>query len=267
MGVALEHISGSNGNNAGLTNLTMNTGDSLTIRAQTDLTKNIWMLTAWAMVEAAFIFEIHSPRIHDNVHGIRVRGPANNALNEWTLYIPTKMYTLDTLTVQLAGTSGAGSLSPMSMLIYYEDLPGIQARLTTIEDVKKRGVNLMAQEVVVTGAVTANYATAVALNANFDFTKANTDYAVLGFTVDINGGAICLRGADTGNLRVACPGINTLPHVTADWFMRLTKWSGLSCVPIINSNNKAGVLIDNLTTHGGGTFNIQVHLLELARAA
>lgn len=265
MGAALEHISGSNGNNAGLTSLTMATGDTLTIRAQTDLNKGIWMLSAWAMVEAAFIFEIHSPRIHDNVHGIRVRGPLNNAVPEWALNVPTRMYTLDTLTVQLAGTSGVGSISPMSMLIYYEDLPGIQARFTTPDDVKKRGVNLMAQEVVVTGAVSGSYSTAVALNANFDFTKANTDYALLGFTVDINGGAICLRGADTGNLRVAAPGINTLPHLTSQWFHRLSMWSGFNLIPVLNANNKAGILIDNVTTHTGGTFNVQVHLVELAR--
>ena len=266
MGAAIEHISGTNGNNAALTSLTMNTGDTLTIRAQTDLTKNIWLLAAWAMVEAAFIFEIHSPRMHDNVHGIRVRGPANNALPEWSLENPTKMYTLDTLTVQLAGTSGAGSLSPMSLLIYYEDLPGIASRLTTADDLQKRGVNVMAQEVVVTGAVTGNYAAAVALNANFDFTKANTDYALLGFAVDINGGAICLRGADTGNLRVAAPGINTLPQLIGEWFVRLTRRTGKPCVPVLNSNNKAGILIDNVTTHTGGTFNVQVILLELAKA-
>jgi hypothetical protein len=266
MGAALEHISGTIANNAALTSLTMNTGDSLTIRAVTDPTKNIWLLSSWAMVEAAGLAEIHSPRMHDNVHGIRFRVALNNALPVWSLYVPTKMYTLDTLTVQLAGTSGAGSISPMALLVYYEDLPGAAARLTTIEDVHKRGLNLMAQEVTVTGAVTGNYATAVALNANFDFTKANTDYALLGFTVDTNGGSICLRGVDTGNLRVACPGINTLPQVTGEWFHRLTNRTGLPCIPVLNSNNKGGILIDNVTTHTGGTFNVGVQLMELAKS-
>ncbi|TAL43315.1 MAG: hypothetical protein EPN91_06620, partial [Salinibacterium sp.] len=120
MGVAIEHISGSVGNVAVLTNLTLATGDTLTIRAQTDLSKSIWLLNAWAMITAAGFFEIHSPRMHDNVHGIRVRVPLNNALPEWALAYPTKLYTLDTLTVQLAGSSGVGSISPMSLLIYYE---------------------------------------------------------------------------------------------------------------------------------------------------
>jgi len=266
MGTALEHISGTIGNNATLTNLTMNTGDTLNIRAVADQTKRIWLLSAWAMVEAAFLFEIHSPRMHDNVHGIRVRGPLNNALPEWSLNASTVLYTLDTLTVQLAGTSGAGSISPMSLLIYYEDLPGIAGRFLSPDDLHKRGLNLMAQEVVVTGAVTGNYSTAVALNSSFDFTKANTDYALLGFTVDVNGGAICLRGADTGNLRVASPGINTLPQITAWWFSRLSQQTGIPLIPVLNANNKGGILIDNVTTHTGGTFNIQAHLMELARA-
>jgi hypothetical protein len=266
MGAALEHISGQNGNNAGLTNLTMNTGDTLTIRATTDPTKNIWLLTAWAMVEAAFLAEIHSPRMHDNVHGIRFRGPASQAIPEWSLYHPTKMYTLDTLIVQLAGTSGAGSISPMSLLIYYEDLPGAQARLTTIEDTKKRGINLLVQEVTTPTTITGNYSVAAALNANFDFTKANVDYALLGLTGDINAAANCLRGIDTGNLRVAAPGTNVLPQMTGEWFSRLTNRTGLPCIPILNGNNKGGILIDSLITHGGGAINVQVHLLELAKA-
>jgi len=264
MGAALEHLSGSIGNNAALTNVTMATGDSLTLRAVADQSKGIWLLTSWAMVEAAFIYEIHSPRMHDNVHGIRVRGPANTAVPETSLYNPTRMYTLDTIVVQLAGTSGAGSVSPMSWMVYYEDLPGVQAQLMSLADLSKQGVNYMAQEVVVTGVATGTYSTAVALNANFDFTKANKFYALLGFTVDINGAAICLRGADTGNLRVAAPGINTLPQVTAEWFPRLSQRTGMNLIPKLNANNKGSILIDNLMNHNGGTFNIQVHLMELA---
>src|SRR5262249_2618544 len=104
----------------------------------------------------------------------------------------------------------------------------------------------------------------VALNANFDFTKANKLYALLGFTVDINGGAICLRGADTGNLRVAAPGLNTQAQLTAEWFSRLSQRTGLKTIPVLQANNKAGILLDNVTTHTGGTFNVQVHLMELA---
>ena len=266
MGTALEHISGFNGNNAALTNITMATGDTLQIRATSDPTKNIYLLTAWYMSEAAGFAEIHSPRMHDNVHGIRWRVPANLALPNWALAAPTRLYTLDTLVVQAAGTSGAGSLSPLSLLIYYEDLPGVAARFTTPDDVKKRGLNLMAQEVTLTEAVTGSYSAAVALNSSYDFTKANTDYAVCGFSIDVNAAAICLRGADTGNLRVAAPGVNTYPNVVAWWFHTLSQQTGLPLIPIINSNNKGGVLIDNLTTHTGGTANIGVQLMELAKA-
>ena len=266
MGVALEHISGFIGNSAALTNITLATGDTAVIRAQTDLNKGIWLIDSWAFVEAAFIYEIHSPRMHDNVHGIRVRGPLSVATPETSLYVPTRLYTLDTLTIQLAGTSGAASVSPMSLLIYYEDLPGIQARLTTPDDVAKRGINLMAQEVVVTGVATGTYSTAVALNSSFDFTKANTDYALLGFTVDRNGGAICLRGADTGNLRVAAPGLNSGAQITGEWFHRISDRTGRPLIPVLNANNKGGILIDNVTDHNAGTYNIQVHLVELARA-
>lgn len=252
---AMEVISGHIANVASLTNLTMNTGDSLTVRSF-DQSKKAWLLNTWALVTAAGITEIHSPRMHDNVHSIRVRVAANQALPLIPLGQPQRVYPVDTLTAQLAGDATAGRLQPQALCMYYEDVPGLSARFMKPTDVFGRCVNIYAVETTVTLAVTGDYSAAVAVNANFDQFIANTDYALLGYVPDIAVGSVQWRGADVGNVRVGGPGINNLVHVTSEWFMRLSEELNLPLVPIFNSQNKGGILIDALMSQAGGTLNL-----------
>jgi hypothetical protein len=59
---------------------------------------------------------------------------------------------------------------------------------------------------------------------------------------DISVGSIHWRGADIGNVRVGGPGVNNLVHVTAEWFHPAQRRAGLPLVPVINSQNKGGVI-------------------------
>jgi hypothetical protein len=252
---AMEMISGHIANVATLTNLTANTGDSLTVRSF-DQSKRAWLLNTWAFVTAAGITEIHSPRMHDNVHSIRVRVAASQPAPLIPLGQPQRVYPVDTLTVQLAGDATAGRLQPQSLLMYYEDVPGLSARFMKPSDVFARCVNIYASEVTVTLAATGDYSTAVAINANFDQFIANTDYALIGYVPDINVASVQWRGADVGNVRVGGPGVNNLPHFTSEWFMRLSEELNLPLVPIFNSQNKGGILVDALMSQAGGTLNL-----------
>jgi hypothetical protein len=262
---ALEVISGHIANVATLTNLTTNTGDSLTVRSF-DQSKRAWILNTWAFVTAAGITEIHSPRMHDNVHSIRVRVAASQPAPLLPMGQPQRVYPVDTLTVQLAGDATAGRLQPQSLLMYYEDVPGLSARFMKQSDVMARCVNIYASEAVVTLAVTGDYSAAVAINANFDQFIANTDYALLGYIPDLSVASVHWRGADVGNVRVGGPGYNNLPHFTAEWFLRLAEWESTPLVPIFNSQNKGGILIDALMSQAGGTLNLITILAQLKSA-
>jgi hypothetical protein len=263
MGV-LEHISGHIANVATLTNLTMNTGDSLNVRSF-DTNKRAWLLNMWALVTSAGFTEVHSPRMHDNVHSLRYRIAANQPQPLLPLQCMQRVYPVDTLTAQLAGDATAGRQQPMSLLMYYEDVPGLASRLMAPKDVWARCVNLFAVETTITLGTVGDYSAGVAINANNDQFIANTDYAILGYVPDIAVGSIHWRGADIGNVRVGGPGVNNLVHVTGEWFLRLSDETGLALVPVINSQNKGGVIMDALMSQAGGTLNVSTVMAQLAK--
>lgn len=262
---AMEIISGHIANLNTLTNLTMNTGDSLTVRSF-DQSKKAWLLNTWALVTAAGATEIHSPRMHDNVHAIRFRVAANQPAPLLPLGQPQRVYPVDTLTVQLSGDNTAGRIQPQALMMYYEDVPGLSARFMKPADVFGRCANIYAVETTVTLGTGGDYSTAVAINANFDQFIANTDYALLGYVPDIAVGSVHWRGADVGNVRVGGPGFNNLPHFTSEWFMRISEELNLPLVPIFNSQNKGGILVDALMTQAGGTLNL-ISVFAQLRAA
>lgn len=267
MGVALEVITGFISNVASLTSVTMNGSDTLTVR-YSDPAKKIWLLGAGLMTDAlgaTGLMEIRSPKLHDNVHGIRLRSQGGfvppNLLSEGN---PQRLYAQDTLAWQLAGNAGAGSINPGWLLLYYEDLQGIAARLIDLPTLRGRGVEIFTVETTLTGAATGAYSTSVALNANFDFFKPNTDYALMGYQVDKACSSVHLKGADTGNLRVGGPGSVHLNHLTGEWFVRLTTLFGIPLIPVFNSAAKQGISADVVTDHNAGTFDVTWIFLELA---
>ena len=260
----LEHISGHIANVATLTNLTMNTGDSLNVRSF-DNSKRAWLLNTWAFVTSAGFTEIHSPRMHDNVHSIRFRVAASQPQPLLPLQCQQRVYPVDALTVQLAGDATAGRLQPQSLLLYYEDVPGFASRLMAPKDVWARTVNIYAIETQIALAVTGDYSASVAINATNDQFIANTDYAILGYVVDSSFSSVHWRGADIGNVRVAGPAMNNLVQLTSEWFVRLSDELAMALIPVINSQNKGGVLMDGLMSQAGGTVNVTTVLAQLSK--
>jgi len=264
MGVALEIITGFVANVSTLTSVTMNGSDTLTVR-YSDPNKKIWLLNAGMLTEtSAGIMEIRSPKLHDNVHGLRFRVPAawGDGLIAWEY--PQRLYPQDTLAWQLAGTNGAGAIQPGWLFLYYEDLQGIAARLIDSKKMQSRMVEVFTQETVLTGAVTGAYSASVALNANFDLMKPNTDYALMGYLVDKNCSSVHLRGADSGNLRLGGPGLAAQPRLTETWFVNLSELYEIPMIPVFNSAAKQGISADCVTDHNGGTFNVTWIFAELA---
>ena len=247
---------------ATITATTAVTGDSLTVRNSL-LTAPVYLLNHWAWNVTAGIMQVRSPKLHDNVRGLRKRVLANSVEVTEAIGAPQKMFPQDTLIVELSG-GGAGEIDTGSMLFYYTDLPGQAAALIDVPTLQKRIVNLFTVEVPVTTSGSAGYSGGVAINSSFDFFQANTWYAILGALVDARCASVCIRGADTGNLRVSVPGETTRQDVTSRWFVLLSHYLNLPLIPLINSANKAGTIVDILGNNTATTSNVNVIMAQLS---
>lgn len=267
MGAALELVSGTvTAPGAVLTALTMAAGNSAQIRSA-NMSSRISLLNAWAFNNVAGEFVIKSPRLHDNVQGIRMRV---RAANTDILYpsvgsagFAQPLISQDILTLLLSGSGVAGNIEDASFLVYYADLPGVQGRFITGDLLQKNGVNDMGQEVSITTTVNPGYSGQVAINSLFDNFKANTDYALLGYIVDTQAGSLRIQGVDVGNLGIGGPCNPALRHVTANWFTQLSEAFKLPLIPVFNSQNKSAILVDALGNQGALTILSNFHFIEL----
>src|SRR6266478_1421664 len=237
---------------------TLATGDSLAVRAATPNT-NIWLIGAWAWNQVAGVMRVRSPRMHDNVQGIRMRTPVNLVNNRIPVRLiggaAQKLFTQDTLIVEQTGSAVAGQIETGSLLIWYDDVPGVSARTIDQATLKKAGVNIMAQEVTVTTGVGGGYTGGVAINsqAGTDNWKANTDYALVGGFTDSRLATIAVKGVDTGNVRVSFPGELSEPDEAQNWFASLSAATGLPMIPVLNSQNKGAITVEGVSQQVGVT--------------
>lgn len=251
MGKALELITGFvTAPGTTQTNLVMAAGNSLTIRNASPGSK-ISLIQLWADVQVAGILRVRSPQMHDNVQGIRYRSVISepDPLLPWGNLQP--MTAQDTLQADLSGSGIAADIETACMLIAYDDLPGISGQFIDYSGVQSRIVNLVTVENSVTTTAVGGYTGEEAINADFDLLHANTDYAIMGYTVNIECAAVRYLSSDFGNLGVGGPGNDTDKFLTANWFSTLSRKSGMPLIPVFNSANASSVLISCATDENG----------------
>ena len=263
MGKALELVTGFvTFPNAAFVGLGMAAGNTLTIR-NAPLDSDVKLLQTWADVQFVGQFRIRSPRLHDNVHGIHLDTFPLSVVPLLPWGFPQKLIPQDTLIAELAAADAAGDIETACLLIYYANLAGIDARLASVEDVARRTVNIVTVENTIALGAAGGYSGEEALNAEEDLLKANTDYALLGYLVDVECACVRWRGADTGNLGVGGPGNPALRAITKDWFVRLSRELSLPLIPVFNSANRAGILIDGAQDENGADTTVTSIFAEI----
>lgn len=264
MPLAMEIIGGQvTAPGATLTALTMNAGNSLTVRFAAPTT-DIRLVQLWARNNAAGIFRVRSPKLHDNVQGIRYRMQANTPIGLETYGSWQKLVPQDTLIAELSGSATAGQIEQGFFLLWYADLPGSSARLAMWQDLLPRVVNILTVEVAVAPGIVGGWSGQVAINSTFDLLQANTDYAILGGTVDAMCGAVRITSADFANFGVGFPGVIVDPTITSNWFRVISNQLGVPTIPIFNSANKNGTLVDVAQNQAGSAVNVNLILAQLA---
>lgn len=240
------------------------TGDSLAIK-NAPLEKTARILSFWGDVQVAGTGRIRSARLHDNVQGMRF----DTIIGDLRPYMPwgtsQRVYPNDVLNIELAGSAVGGDIETISLLIFYEDLPGISARFIAPDELMRRAGNLMFVENTISTGTAGSYSGGEAINVELDQFHAGAQYALVGYLCDTEMGAICWRGPDTGNLRVGGPGEETERELTADWFVRLSKAFNLPLIPVISAENKAATLVDALCDENGADPTVTSIFVELAR--
>ena len=198
--------------------------------AQTDTCKLIGFSRKGATAGTA---RIYSSLMHDDVNAIRVRCVAADPTDHIPHWCPNQMFSQDTPTISGDGTNT--EVEAYTMSLFYSNLPGAAARLHMLADVQPLITQLLVQQVTISYVAPPNPATAL-LTSLYNNTKANRDYAVLGFQTDVAAAGIAINGADTGNLNAGF-GVPADIFKTRDIFVRKSQEYGLPLIPVINAAN------------------------------
>ena len=162
-----------------------------------------------------------------------------------------RLYSQDALATEITGSATAGDIELAALYVWYDNLPGVEARLMSFEDVMQRMENIVTVENTLALGTTGDYTGEEALNSEFNLLRANTDYALLGYLCSVECLAIRWRGVDFGNLGVGGPGHETEKEMTANWFSNIAQQTGIPAIPVFNSSNQAGLLIDGVQDENG----------------
>ena len=242
---------------------TIAAGNSLQVKNATPESR-ILLLNFWSDHQVAGIVQLRSPKLHDNVRGIRYR----SNISEVQPYMPRlskqPLYAQDVLVLEIAGSAVGGDIETACYLSWYENLPGVEGRFLSPEEVARRGVNTVTVETTHAAGAAGGYSGQVALNSGSDLLIANVDYALLGYVVNAECAAVRLLGPDTGNTGVGGPGSETDKHMTRHWFGDISQAYGLPLCPVINAANKAATLCDVATDENAGTFIVSWTFVQLA---
>jgi len=221
-------------------------GNSLTVR---NGGKAILALSAWRTGQAVGFVRFTSPFLHDGLVGVDLVVPSGQSL-----LLPVgemELQPQDQLVVTMGGSATAGDIEHVSVLIYYQDLPGMDAHLIGYEEYRRRVVDFHAAKNTVTTGTTGQYTGAETIVAEQDALKARTEYALLGCSVQVGVHAIRWLGPDLGNLGIGMPAIAGLYSSNTTFFVELARRTGLPTIPVINSANKSLTYIDAVTDENG----------------
>lgn len=248
-------------NQTSLTNVTVAPGDSLTVRSfQPPAMGYLEDITVKSTVTATA--RVTSPYLHDTTRGITVITAQQPSLRTMPRQAPQMLSPQDNLVVQ---ANSATSLSTLLALhTYYSDLGASDARLHSWGDVGGLIVQIKPVEIDVTASATVGQWNDTAITTTENLLKANTDYAILGYTVDAACGVVAIKGQDTGNLRISGPG-TILQDVSVEYFIQLSNDTGRPHIPVINAANVNNTMVSVADNAASTAVKVQLILAELAQ--
>lgn len=247
--------------------LTIGTGDPSSFYNVDDESRP-YLAEWWGVDDAGpALLRAHATRFHDQQIGMLGAVPDGSALapaNKCSLLSPAgldqRIYSADALTVAVDGS--AGDNVNATIVTYYPNLPGIDSRLRSFEQIRPLVKYLHGVQVTLTPGA-GDWGATVALNSSQDDLHAGRDYAVLGFNAEGPLSAVSLQGIDTGNLKVGFPVLGEPDHDSYG-FVDFARAYNAALIPVINANNAGSINLQAADPAAGATV-VVVQLAELSQ--
>ena len=238
-----------------------NSGDSTQVR--------VFPGTAYGDIFAAIlqgtspprILQVRSPLMHDNTRGLEWE--TNEAPAQF-LFPPQAAQQVqpgDTLTVSMDAAASSDTIAALSM--YYSSLPGVSARLASWGDIAGSVKSIKPVEVDVTSSATIGAWVDTLITTTENLLHANSDYAVLGFEASAALGVVGVKGQETGNLRICCPGSATTQDIT-NYFVLLSDRHQRPMIPVFNGFNAPAYYVSCAANTASVASKVQLILAELS---
>lgn len=247
---------------ASLVNMPVISGDSAQIR---NSSKDVKLLSIWGSPQVSGGLRISSPLLHDTTNGLSFQHGSSN-----DIYLPPSRFQQplqpqDTLNVSWSGSGVAGDIEQAFMTLYYSDLPGVDGKFITSEELNRRTVNLLSTRLTLTMGATGGYSGSEPINAESDTFKANTDYAIVGVASAVASavGLVGFKSPDWGNLRIGVPVVGE-PNFYNNYFARLSDELGLPTIPVFNSSNRGTTLVDAAGNENATSYSLSILYAELS---
>lgn len=257
---AIDTVLGQVTNQVALTAITVANGDTLAVRS--------FQSPAQAFLEDITVkggqsvtARVVSPFFHDTTRGITVLTAQAPSMRVLPRQCPQALTPQDLLAVTLL--SGGANSTAVALRNYYTDLGAPGARLHSWGDISGLINDIKPLEIDVTASATIGQWNDTAATTTENLLRANTDYAVLGYTVDVACLVVAFRGQDTGNLRVSGPG-SVLQDVTTEFFIALSQETGRPHIPVINAANINNTVISVADNAASTAVKVQLILAELS---
>lgn len=234
-------------------------GDTLAVRNSNSARKAYLENIIRQGATAGFV-QVRSPMLHDNVQGIRITPAESPALYALPEEVDQVLQPQDNLIVELSG--GAAEVDIALLQIYYEDLPGISARLHNWSEIQNNSKSIKPLRVAVVTNATPGAWQDTVITTSENLLHANTDYAVVGYSASAALGFVGIKGAATGNLRIGGPG-STSEFATTDFFALMAQRNGRPWIPVFNSADAAGVFVSTCASTASVAATVELILVEL----
>jgi len=216
----------------------------------------------WQTNQVAGFGQIIVPSGHDTTRGYRAGAAIGVNLAPLPIGVKFNLTPQELLAITIAGSNVAGDVEQLSMLIRYDDLPGIDGRYISPSECERRTEKLTTIEQTVTSVAGPGYSGEVVLTTDTNLMLANRNYAVLGMSSRTQTHALTLRGPDLGNERIAVPG-TLRQEYNSQFFQMLSRTHGEPLIPVINSGNRQSTFVGVAADENAGTFLVTLYLALL----